>query len=126
MWRLLAQRSFDSSSVLHAGGQWRSCASRAYYAVFALITQQLIQLGQQPRQQFGTWSHERLPDMVRIHLKPGSEASAGNLSYAVWRLYRLRIAADYIPNREFGKREAFESMGLMAQIFRTLRQEADR
>ena len=120
MWQKLAQESFAAASRLKTGGLSRSCVSRAYYAVFAAVTHALIQKGLTPRADFGTWSHAELPEMAQNHLLDHG-AAAINLAYAVRRLYRLRLWADYVPDLELTEGEAFEAMGLTNQVFRQLR-----
>ena len=117
-WRLVAEENFGVASNLAANHQWRSCASRAYYAAFSRVTQGLMEKHLAPRQNFGTWSHAQLPQLAVDHLLSGSAAT--NLGYAVRRLYRLRLLADYQPHVGFGKAEAFEATGLMTQVFRQL------
>jgi len=49
-------------------------------------------------------------------------AAASNLAYSVRRLYRLRLIADYRPDTDVDARTAFEATGLMAQVFRLLKE----
>jgi uncharacterized protein (UPF0332 family) len=118
-WSDTAQENFEAASALRADRRWRSSASRAYYAAFALLTGRLIEGGQSPRRGFGTWPHEQLPLMVEKHLLSG--AAASNVAYAVRRLYRLRLLADYQPLTSFDRSTAFEATGLMSQVFRQVK-----
>ena len=98
--------------------KWRSTVSRAYYAVYALVTGTLIENGLTPRAEFGTWSHDRLPYMAGTHLLTGM-----HLMYALRRLYAMRLLADYSPRVQVGNKTAFECMSLMLSVFRLVTQE---
>jgi len=124
LWRDMAQDCFDAASHLRANHHWRSCVSRAYYAAFSVVTAALVDRGVTPRRDYGTWSHTDLPDVAVTHLL-ASDAASANLGFAIRRLYRLRIAADYTPDIAFTQQEALEATGLMSQVFRQLR-EIDR
>jgi uncharacterized protein (UPF0332 family) len=117
-WRDIADDNFASASQLKASENWRSCISRAYYAAFSVVTQELIIRGLTPRVEYGTWAHQSLPMMLQAHLNSSSETAAANLASALERLYRLRLIADYRPELRVGRREAFVATGLMSQVFR--------
>jgi uncharacterized protein (UPF0332 family) len=118
-WAELAQQGFDAASLLQARSRHRACVSRAYYAAFAKITGALIEAGQTPRPHYGTWSHTALAGLVHRHLL-NSAAAAGNLAYAIERLYQLRLMADYQPDVDVNRRVSLRATGLMGQVFQQL------
>jgi len=117
----MAQSGFDAASDLRVRDAHRDSVSRAYYAVFARVTGALIDAGQTPRPAYGTWPHGTLPEAAAATLLD-RRAAASNLAYSVRRLYRLRLIADYRPDTDVDARTAFEATGLMAQVFRLLKE----
>ena len=74
--------------------RWRSCASRAYYSMYARITAELTGLTEFPEGREGP-SHHDLPDMLFDYLTRLPLRERRRFSREVERMYLWRVAADY-------------------------------
>lgn len=112
----------DGLELLSRGGSsYRSAVSRFYYAVFALLTDELVRRG--ARREFmgnrDTPGHAQLPGLVEKHLTHlGNERLRHLIGYAR-SLYRNRIAADYSLLR-LHKRAAIKILRATEKVFQYL------
>ena len=106
----------------------RSAASRAYYAVYALVAERLHAAGVQP----GTSpdrsgpSHASLPVLCEHNLAGLKTWERRDLKAAARRLYARRVEADYIPHVAVGEPEARSAMSDMAWALGMLRRGGER
>jgi uncharacterized protein (UPF0332 family) len=85
-----------AAKELLAAGRWRSCVSRAYYAMYARTTHELSSLTEFSEGRDGP-SHHDLPDMLFDYLTRLAAGDRWRFSTAAERLYLLRVLADYKP-----------------------------
>ena len=100
-WKDIAQDNFRAAVSLYDGGYYRNATSRFYYAVFSLVTGELIQ--RNARGGFagrrGTPGHAQLSGLVETHFTQFSRARLDNFTRLLRNLYAARIAADYSLQR---------------------------
>ena len=119
-WKNLAKDNRTASYEVLGHSRWRSCVSRAYYAVYSQATAELIRRGvTMPEGRQGP-SHRKLADRVGNNLTGISHALRWRLAGIIMKLYQLRISADYVPSDAVGEDEARMSLGLMNQAFSLL------
>ena len=126
-WRDLAEDNrFVVYEMIRSRRWWRSCVSRAYYAVYSAATDELIRRGlSMPVGREGS-SHAKIPEIVGNHLTGVSHSLRWRLAGIIRRLYRSRIMADYMPTALIEEAEAKLSVNLMSQALRILRDETWR
>jgi HEPN domain-containing protein len=113
--RIAAIRLFDKNT-------WRSCVSRAYYAVYAAVSDALSKVPvTMPAGREGP-HHLTLPSVVGNNLTLLSDAKRWRLSGVVRQLYDLRCLADYRPSVVVEEDEARITLGLMKQAFEILKE----
>jgi hypothetical protein len=105
-WRDIAADSDRASRTLFGDGRWRSSASRAYYALYSLVTGWLHEQGATLHASRGNPAHEDLPKLILRNLSGFSEGQRQRLATAARRLYAQRIAADYVPGFTVDETEA--------------------
>ncbi len=108
--------------LLDKGGScYRSAVSRFYYAVFSLLTEELVRRG--ARAEFAgnrdTPGHAQLPDLIDRYLTPLGTEKSQHLVIYVRSLYRNRIAADYSVLR-IDKRSAIKILRATEKVFQYL------
>lgn len=100
-WQQKSKSSLEASRVLLENGKPVEAASRAYYAVFQMVTSILIRMKLKPREEFGNWSHHETLEMYRTHLcrKSDMEHKEKNALVMLRADYRTllitRYKADY-------------------------------
>ena len=120
-WKDLAEDSRLAVHEMFDHRRWRTCLSRAYFAVYSEATAELVLRGVvMPLRRSGP-SHTKLPELVGNNLTGISHSMRWRLAGIIKKLYELRIVADYIPSTPVDAREARLSLGLMNQAFRFLR-----
>jgi len=119
-WEDLGKDNRVAACQLKDSGRWRSCVSRAYYAIYSAVTHELIQQGIVMPKRRGNPGHQALPQIVGAHLLRLRHPVRWQLSETVERLYKLRVVADYRPHFAVEAREATLALGLMQQAFRCL------
>ncbi len=120
-WRQAASDHRSATYELFVGNRWRSCASRAYYAVYSEVTHGVLAAGVTMPAGQGNPRHGSLPTLIGMSLAPLSLASRWRLSGLVGQLYGLRIIADYLPGVILEQAEARITIGLMEQAFAILK-----
>lgn len=97
-WHEIGIENFQAAVSLYEDAKkYRSAASRFYYAVFSILTEELIQRHADKDFSGGrsTPGHRQLPDLIEIHFMHFSLEKRANLAKYVRNLYRDRITADY-------------------------------
>jgi uncharacterized protein (UPF0332 family) len=118
-WQDMARDSYGAASSLADARRWRSAASRAYYAVFAIVSFLLVRKGLQMPQGREAPSHARLARMVTDHL-----TELGDVRWRVFHriraLYALRLDADYVPSLPVDNTRVRQALAMMAEVFHDL------
>jgi len=116
-WRDLAKDNRTAANELFALERWRSCASRAYYALYDEVTHALLQAGVTMPATQANPKHKTLPAIVaaNLHLLPLQRR--WRLSVLIGDLYRFRIIADYLPSVTLEEADARIALGMLAQGF---------
>lgn len=116
-WLDLARDSRKAAAELVQEKRYRSSASRAYYAAFSKITQELVSAGVIMPAGYEGPSHSRVRPLVETRLSRMNMNKRIALSHLIGRLYTLRIDADYRPSVEFEGADAREALSIMNKIF---------
>lgn len=116
-WWNLAQDSRKSANKLLLAGHYRSSASRAYYAVFSRLAEDLYGVGTSMASGMEGPRHGKLRRLIVSKLTGLEVVERKVLSDMVGRLYTLRLHADYHPTTSFGARDAREAISLMKKVF---------
>lgn len=100
-WRDIGIGNYRAAVTLVEAKQYRSAVSRFYYAVFSLVTQELIDRGAAPDFHGGqaTPSHRQVPALAERYFTHFSEERGRNFTLTIARLYTDRLNADYSDNR---------------------------
>ena len=94
---IMAQGSLVAAKLLADEDQFRSSASRAYYAAYQSASAVLLYLGATPPEDREAWSHEMTPGLLRQRLSTVlTQSQCLDLSRRLALLYKLRVEADYI------------------------------
>jgi uncharacterized protein (UPF0332 family) len=117
----MARENRTAANELFAAGRWRSCASRAYYALYDEVTHALFRAGVTMPVNQANPKHGTLPLVVGNNLHLLSVSERWKLSGLIARLYQFRIIADYLPIVTLESDDARIAMGLLAQGFICLR-----
>jgi len=112
--RLAAYETFEK-------WRWRTCISRAYYAVFSAATEALAKQGVTMPKGQNSPSHKKVPVLVGNNLTGVSHPLRWRLARLVGRLYTMRLQADYMPDWPLEEADARDALGLMSAAFRCLR-----
>jgi uncharacterized protein (UPF0332 family) len=120
-WNDLAQDNTLAANETFDTHRWRTCISRAYYAAYAAVTQELIAQGMTMPKAQPNPHHASLPKLVTHNLYTLKQPVRWQLADAIEKLYKLRIIADYIPQVNMEERDARIALGLMQQAFRCIR-----
>lgn len=96
-WQEIGVDNFRAAVALYDGGFYRNATSRFYYAVFSVLTHELIQRGARPafRDNRATPSHTELPRLIRVYFTHMTAGRLNNLAALVTKLYLDRLNADY-------------------------------
>ncbi len=116
-WHVLARDSRKAASVLVQENHFRSAVSRAYYAAYSKVSQELIAAGQHMPEDREGPSHRKLRPMIETSLHTMRKDAREALSRIIGRLYTIRIHADYSPSITVEAREAREAISLMNKVF---------
>lgn len=98
-WQQIAVENLQAAQELYQAGRYRSSVSRFYYAAFSLLTFELGRKGVAFRAGRQTPAHAELPELIADHLTQFTEARRANIALLAFRLYRLRLGADYFDQR---------------------------
>jgi uncharacterized protein (UPF0332 family) len=67
-WQEKSTSSLEAARILLENRKPVEAASRAYYEAYQMVTGVLIKLKQDPRSEFGNWSHHETVEMYRTHI----------------------------------------------------------
>lgn len=122
-WHEVAQDSRKAANEM-VDKRFRSCLSRAYYAVYSKVTHDLSAAesvmfpqgreGPNHPGELGTGGIRRLIESSMPGLSPLQRIK---LSELVGSLYTLRLYADYRPSVEIGAADAREAVSMMNTVF---------
>jgi len=119
-WTDLSNDNRSAAYELQQHRRWRSCVSRAYYAIYSAVTKELIQRGVTMPKQRQNPRHELVPGLVRLQLCAVAYPRRNQLADAISRLYNLRCDADYVPAVQVDEKESRLALGLMEKAYRCL------
>ena len=113
-WLRVAREQSRGAVLLREHGLSRPCVSRAYYAVYSLITSALQSQAKQSR----TWGrggrknpdHADLPALVRRTLRGLDESKRRQLQTIIIRMRNRREDADYRPGISVDNHVVSESL----------------
>jgi uncharacterized protein (UPF0332 family) len=96
-WQEMADESLSAARTLQKEGQFRSCASRVYYASYQAVSAVHLYIGMTPPPEREAWSHEDTPKMIEDHWHKyeGSRDKRREIARKLRSLYNLRLSADY-------------------------------
>lgn len=113
--RATAQNLVASRAVAVAH---RSVANRAYYAVYAKLTFELLRLGYTPPQGRQGPSHAELRGRLMLaYFKQRYPQDWSSLDAYVRQSYDLRVVADYQPSTDFDEFDARQALYFMKRVF---------
>ncbi len=122
-WREIGADNFRAGRELLDRKRYRSCVSRFYYAVFSVLTDELVESGASFGDDQETPNHKALPKLIRLHLTLPVRSKA-DVTATVRRLYAARISADY-QHRTTDEAVARAMMRDAAKVFRYFGVEHD-
>ena len=102
---------------------YRSCLSRAYYAAYSRVTNELEKQGvvfPQDREgpnHPGMTGRGGIRRLIESNMQTPYEPQRLKLSEWIGRLYTLRIDADYRPSVAIDARDAREAISIMKNVF---------
>lgn len=116
-WLDVARDSRKAANVLTTGEYFRSAVSRAYYAAYSKVSQELVDLGVSMPERWEGPKHGKLRPTVEANLTTLAQDKRVALSRILGRLYALRLYADYFPSTRVEVKEAREAITLMKKVF---------
>lgn len=104
--------------------RFRSCLSRAYYAVYSKVTHELagapnvtFRLGREGPDHPGETNTGGIRRLIETSMPGMSQERRVKLSELVGALYTLRLYADYRPSIEIEAADAREAISMMNTVF---------
>lgn len=127
-WRAIADENMRAAEMLLKANAHRSTVSRAYYAAYSAVHELAIYLGQSPPER-GNWPHAGLPDLYASCMRRISSRHT-YLGRSHWinplfRLYTMRILADYASHATVTSSEATEASKIASMIAGQIRSVAE-
>ncbi len=119
-WRDLAKDNRTAAYELETSKRHRSSVSRAYYAVYSRVTEELVRIGLSMPAGMHNPQHQALPNLIGFNLSTISAPRRWRLSGIVRRLFRLRVIADYVPETEVASSENTIALGPMREALSCL------
>ncbi|MEM6562705.1 MAG: HEPN domain-containing protein [Planctomycetota bacterium] len=120
-WQQLAQDNRTAAFELFGRRLWRSCVSRAYFAVFCAVAGAAEARGvQMPAKREGP-SHANVDHLIQRNLGL-SAPIARDLSSLAKTLYRQRVIADYFPSRHCLRADAQNALEMLTDAFDMMQQ----
>lgn len=123
LWSDVASDARKAASRL-VSQHYRSCLSRAYYAVYSKVTFDLtaapgvsFPVGDEGPQHPGRTGTGGIRRLIETHMTQLNPPKRIKLSELVGRLYTLRCVADYRPSVDVDARDAREAISIMNTIF---------
>jgi uncharacterized protein (UPF0332 family) len=120
-WKELSAENEKAAQLNYEAGLYRASVSRAYYAIYQLMTDICIEHGD--ASQFPTgWnnpSHAQLPDLIKNNGDLDITARR-KISGLLRSLRDTRETADYRPGRTIDRNDAHDALNTVKQIKRSL------
>jgi uncharacterized protein (UPF0332 family) len=108
-WIEIANANLKAAKILHRESEFRSSATRSYYAAYAAVTAKAIERGVQFPYGGNNPTHEQLPNIIlnnlNLSLRNKREAAA-----IIRRLRAARVSADYVPHESVDENTSRESL----------------
>lgn len=121
-WKELARENRTTACELFEANRWRSAASRAYYAIYARVTDVLLSAGATMPSGRSNPKHKTLPELVGNNLSAISLSKRWRLAGLIKQLYDFRIIADYRPAVTLDGDDARICFAVMNQAFLCLKE----
>lgn len=122
-WYEVARDARNAANEL-VEARFRSCVSRAYYAVYSKVTHELSALphiafpqGQEGPNHPGKSGKSGIYGLVESSMPGMSQTQREALADLIGTLYKLRVYADYRPSMIVDDREAREAISMMKTAF---------
>lgn len=117
-WQEIGRDNFRAARDLYDVGQYRSSASRSYYAAFSVVTHELNAAGARFGGPQETPTHQAVPKLMKQYLTLPGRQMITSIAI-IRRLYAARIAADY-QRRSTDGVAALDALRDAAAFFRYL------
>ncbi len=126
-WKDIGKANYEDALILIESKKYRSASSRLYYAVFSVVTQELIDRGASPdfKDRRLTPGHGQLIGLVEKHFVHFSEERLRNFTRAVSNTYRDRILSDY-NNLPIDYNTSRETLRNVVRVFKYLGVDDER
>ena len=125
-WMFKAEQCWQSAESEFANRRYDSAANRAYYACFQAALAALIDAGQQPVTDQGTWSHSAVQAIFSRELIHRRKIYPAALASILPDVYSVRDQADYastLTSETQAKRALDKTRLLVATIQRRVRRK---
>jgi len=113
-WHDIGNQNLEAAKMLLTGSKFRSAASRAYYAAFAMVNE-VFQRGGFMRG-LRTPSHRMMPRLIEHTFSHLSMRRRWQLAGEYRELYALRIGADYQRGQTVNRQTALRAVKLAGLI----------
>lgn len=120
-WKEMARENRTAACELFVLRRWRSASSRAYYAIYARVTAELLDASVTMPAGRSNPKHKTLPDLVGNNLTAFSMATRWRLAGLIKQLYDFRIIADYRSTVTLEEEDARICFAVMNQAFLCLK-----
>ena len=118
-WDEIGRDSLEAAKLLREAGRHRSSVSRAYYAVYARVTAELVEVIPFSPEREGP-SHKSLPLLARNYLSRLDFPTRLLLRDRIQSLYDLRVEADYKPAKPITVAKAQVAIEQAEWVFETI------
>ena len=108
-WREMGEDNLKAARKLLAEEHYRSSVTRSYYAVYCLMTSELVKRGASFPRGWNNPAHDQLPDMV-LNNTDFPQNIRRRLRQTLVVLRRAREDADYRPTANVGRDIALEGL----------------
>ena len=123
-WHEIATDNEAAARELFRAGRWRSCVSRAYYAVYSAISGVLADQGLEFSGARANPDHADLPDLIESNIAGLRDWERRDLKSAARNLYAHRLAAYYDEEYPISDRTALAMTGTMNRAFGLLKKRS--
>jgi len=120
-WSAIAADNLAAAGELMRNDRCRSSVNRAYFAVYAAVTDRLVTTGVRfTGDREGPPHGDRLRNLVKHNLSDLSTAAKRDIRKLINVLYELRLSADYRPSVSIDHRTAREAVAQAQVVMRRL------
>ena len=116
-WREIGVENYRAAKSLQKLKQWRSSASRSYYAAYSVIAGELEGKASYPHG-LQNPPHESVPKLVMNRLTSLRMRERRRVSSTMVRLFLYRVDADYRPRRTVDRATAASAAVLVTDLFK--------